>query len=371
MNFRTTLTAAVCSSLLLASLQAQDLLGVAYDGAVVRIDSYTGHVTPLGTGLPGQNALARSTTGVFWSTRRTPQLQYDFTTIDPSTGAATVAFSGQDIRALAQGVGADLYGIRYLGSTCYLVRVDTAGGVAYLVGPTGFAAVQGLTMHQGVLYGWDVFAGLLVVDPATGAANDPFPGIGGPAYQQSLCSHPDGRLLLGGGDSNGPDQLFVVDPATGVAQWIADLSGVRDLRGLEPIGGFAPLLGPGCQGAGGPVQLAVTGWMRGGGTIVASSGNHAPNALGALVFGFSTASHLGQPLPWSLDPAFGTVQCNLYTSIDVHLFGATTAVAPATLQFPIALPPFLAGFRFHLQHVCFEPVAGGMAWSSGRSVQVQ
>jgi hypothetical protein len=371
MNFGHALASLVCGPLLLASLHAQDLLGVAYDGAVVRIDSYTGQVTALGTGLAGQNALARSATGVFWSTRRTTQLQYDFTTIDPMTGAATVAFNGQDIRALAQGVGADLYGIRYLGNTCYLVRVDTAGGVAYLVGPTGFAGVQGLTLHQGVLCGWDVFAGLVVVDPVTGAATDPFPGVGGPAYQQSLCSHPDGRLLLGGGDSNGPDQLFTIDPATGTAQWIADLNGVRDLRGMEPIGGFAPLLGPGCQGVGGTVQLAVSGWMRGGGTIVASSNNHESNALGALVFGLSTTNHLGQPLPWSPDAMFGTVQCNLYTSIDVHLFGITSAAAPATLQYVIALPPFLAGTRFHLQHVCFEPVAGGMSWSSGRSVQVQ
>lgn len=361
----------LATALLAPSLSAQDLLGAAFDGTVVYIDSFTGHVTPVGMGLAGQNGLARSSTGVFWSTRRTASLQYSFTTIDPNTGAATVMFTGQDIRALSPGVGANLFGIRYMSNFSYLVRVDTTGGVAYLIGNTGYSGIQGLTMHQGVLYGWDVFAGLLIIDPTTGAATDPFPAVGGPAYQQSLCSHPDGRLLLGGGNSNGPDQLFSVDPTTGVAQYIADLPGVTDLRGIEPLGGFAPPLGYGCSGAAGPVHLAVTGWMHGGGSLTATSDNHAPNCLGAMAFGFSTTNHLGYTLPLLLDPLFGTNQCRLYTSIDAQVFGTSTATGPATLQFHLGLPAFVSGLQFNLQHVCFEPVPGGMSWSDARTVHVQ
>jgi hypothetical protein len=371
MTRRSPVLLAALAAILVPTLPAQDLLGAAWDGTIVRIDSYTGHVSPLGMGLAGQNGLARSSTGVFWSTRRTSSGTYSFTTIDPTTGTATVAFTGQDIRALSIGPNGNLFGTRQFTNGSTLVRVDTIGGVAYLIGATGFQGIQGLAMHQGVLYGWDVFAGLVIVDPNTGAATDPFPSVGGPAYQQSLCSHPDGRLLLGGGNSNGADQLFVVDPATGIATWIADLLGVTDLRGIEPIGGYAQPLGQGCNGASGPVVLSVTGMLNGGGSLLSTSGNHAPAAFGALVFGFSTASYQGHPLPYLLDPQYGTSQCWLLTSMDALMFDFTSAAAPATLQIGFGLPVWLTGQQFHLQHVCFEPVPGSMSWSGARTIHVQ
>lgn len=358
------------AALLLSVAPAQDLLGVTWNGAVVRIDSYTGSVTFVGNGRSGQNGLAKSSTGLFWSTYRASNGTNSFTTIDPSTGASTVMFNGQDVRALSTGPNGNLYGIRYMTPTNMLIRVDTVGGVPYLVGYTGFTDIQGLAMHQGVLYAWDVFQGLLVVDPNTGAAHDPFPGVGGPPYQQSLCSHPDGRLLLGGGDSSGTDQLFVVDPTTGGTTWQANLHGVSDVRGIEPLGGYAYPLGQGCAGVSGPVTLDVSGLLFAGGSALASSGNHAPNTLGAMVFGLSTTTYGNQGLPYLLDPQFGTAQCWLLTSMDATVFTFTGTTNPAVLQFAFGLPVWLAGQQFTLQHVCFEAVPGSMSWSGARTLRL-
>lgn len=353
-----------------AGLCAQDLLGVTWNGALLLIDSHTAAVYPLGTGFPGQNALTRDASGTFWSTRRLSPSTHFFTNVDPATGTATTSWFGFDTRGLADGPGTTLYAIQF-GGPSQLVQFDGATGVSTAIGPTGFFGIQGLTHHQGVLYAWDVFDGLLVVDPATGAATDPFPGVGGPAYQQSLCSHPDGRLLLGGGDSNGPDQLFEVDPTTGGVTLIGTMPIAYDVRGIEPLGGFATPFGQGCAGAAGPVSLTITGLMQPGGSVTTRSGNHAPNAVGFVVFGFSNTTFAGQNLPYLLDPQFGTANCSVYCSIDVPLTVTTAAASPATMQHVLPLPPAAAGLVFHVQHACVEPVPGGMSWSNAATVHVR
>jgi hypothetical protein len=353
------------------ALPAQDLLGVTWTGTTVLVDSYTGAVTPLGTGLFGQNALARAPNGTFWSTWRNGS-SYGFSTIDPITGAATQGPFGVDIRGLTIGPGSSLYGIREGGvADDLLVQVTVPGGFVTNIGSTGSSSIQGLAMHQGVLYAWDVFVGLMVVDPTTGAATDPFPSVSGPAYQQSLCSHPDGRLLLGGGDSNGTDQLFVVDPATGVASLIGNMVGAVDVRGLEPLGGYAQPIGQGCDGAFGPVGLTVTGRIQPGGSFSSVSTNHAPNAFGIAVVGLSTTSYQGTSLPLLLDPLLGTSNCWLRTSIDASATVFAGAGSPATMQYGFAIPAWASGIVFNVQHACFEPVPGGISWSNAASLHVE
>lgn len=354
----------------LASATAQDLIGVGWSGQVVLVDSMTAAVTPLGFGLPGQNALARDTSGTYWCTTRTTATPYvyGFTQIDPTTGAATVIHTpAVDLRGSCEDFGTGLFAIQD-GGPDRLVQVDVVTGVVTTIGNTGYSSIQGLALHLGVLYAWDLNQGLLIVNPVTGVASDPFPGIGGPTGVQFLCSHPDGRLLVGGGSST--NSLFVVDTNTGLTTLIGVMTGASDLRGLEVLGGFASLFGTPCLGAGGPVQLRVTGNFSAGGTLVASSNNHAPSTLGAMILGISTTSHIGIPLPIDLTPFVGTVGCTLYTSIDATLFGVTTASANPTLDFSFTLGPAAAGAIFHVQHACFDPVPGGMSWSNAASLHI-
>ena len=227
--------------ILTTSLAAQDLLGVNFAGSVYRVDSLTGAAVLLGPGAAGQNCLARDNSGVYWSTRRTgPALAwvYDLITISPTTGAATIVYSNvPDIRGLAYAGGTQLWGIvntvpGSVTSIDDLVLIDTATGTVTSIGPTGMAALQGLTMHQGILYSWDLNLGLVTIDPTTGLATDPFPGAG--AFNgQYLCSHPDGRLIVGPGP--GTAGLHAVDTTTGFTTLIAPLVGASDLRGLDPL----------------------------------------------------------------------------------------------------------------------------------------
>ena len=353
-----------------AHLPAQDLIGVGWAGQVVLVDSMTAAVTPLGTGLPGQNALGHDASGNLWCTTRTSTTPYvyGFTLIDRNTGSATVVHSNTiDMRGFCEAGGTDLFGIND-GAPDRLVRVDTITGTWTTIGSTGYSSIQGLAMHQGTLYAWDLNSGVVVIDPNTGAATDPFPGVTGPTGLQFLCSHPDGRLLAGGGSST--NSLFSIDLTTGAANLIGVMTGATDLRGLESLGGFASPFGVGCSGASGPVTLTVTGNLNAGGNVIAASNNHASNALGAMVFGISTTSHQGLPLPLSLDPLLGTSGCTLYTSIDASVIGFSNSATPATLSFAFNLSPASGGAVFHIQHACFEPVQGGLSWSNAVSVHV-
>lgn len=362
--FRASLIAAALSG----ALSAQDLIGVGWAGQVVRIDSQTAAVTVLGTGTFGQNALARDGRGRLWCTQRTvgTPYVYDLTTIDPNTGAATVQYPGIDLRGLTGGGGSLLYGIT-LSSGSRLVSIDVSSGAITTIGPTGFSSIQGLALHGGVLYGWDLSRGLVTIDPATGAGADPFPAVAGPSALQFLCSHPDGRLLVGGGSSN---SLFSVDTTTGLTTLIGATSGASDLRGVEAITGGSTSYGQACNGTFGPATLTVTGNLRAGGQLITTSVNHATGAPGVLAIGISDALWLGLPLPFSLDPVLGPSGCFLLQSLDVQFAGAAGAGVPADLQFAFPIPNGVGNFTVYLQHACFEPVPGNMSWSNGAAVYV-
>ena len=100
-----------------------------------------------------------------------------------------------------------------------------------------------------------------------------------------------------------------------------------------------------------------------------ASTNHAANALGVLILGFSNTTHASAPLPFSLDPTLGTSGCFLQASIDVNQLGLTGA--GGGLTFPVTLPQWFAGNVVYAQHACFEPVAGGISWSNGITIRVQ
>lgn len=362
-HFRRALVSSV-AAMLAGSLHAQDLLAVTWNGAVLKINSYTGATSYVGNGMQGQNSLARATNGTFWSTRRLGAGLFDFTRIDPATGAATVMFAAPDIRGLSTGPGTTLWGVKDQATSDVLVSINTTNGLVTTIGNLGTPNVQGLALHQGVLYAWDTNAGLMVVNTTTGLATDPFPGVSGPIFLQSLCSHPDGRLLVGGGNSSGIDSIYSVDVSTGGTTLIGAIGapGIDDIRGIEPLAGSITDFGVGCNGAGGPVVHTITGVNQIGGTLVSSSNNHAANAIGLVVFGTSIPAV-------SLDPLLGTSGCSLYVALDGSIALLTGPTAPANLQISFVVTAAMSGSRINVQHACLEPVPGG--WSLSNAVAVQ
>ncbi|MCA8975770.1 MAG: hypothetical protein KDC98_13695, partial [Planctomycetes bacterium] len=142
------------------------------------------------------------------------------------------------------------------------------------------------------------------------------------------------------------------------------VSGVAVVGGS--VSGSWNAFGNTCNGQFGRVTLGITGSMSPGGTFNHVSDNHAPGQLGVAIFGLSSTSYSGNPLPYLLDPMLGTNNCFLNVAIDATQVGFTTAASPATLSFSITIPAGgTGGASFFLQHACFEPVAGGTSWSNG------
>jgi hypothetical protein len=323
---------------LTASLAAQDLLGVNFAGSVYRVDSLTGTATLLGTGSAGQNCLARDDGGVFWSTRRTGATLawvYDLTIIDQLTGAATVIYANvPDLRGLANAGGTILWGIvnTVPGSTTSIdsfVMIDTSTGTITTIGSTGMAALQGLTMHQGVLYSWDLNLGLVTI------ATDPFPGIGS-FNGQYLCSHPDGRLIVGPG--TGAAALHTVDTTTGLTTVIAPLVGATDLRGLDPVGGARCTFR---NGSGINPSACTCTTLPILGTIWSLDVAPGPNTLLTLLFASET--QFG-PFP---------------------LFGGELLIGPTVFEvgtnIPLPALPQYVGYQLSMQGVRLDLVAGSLA----------
>ena len=108
-----------------------------------------------------------------------------------------------------------------------LYTIDVSSGVGTHIGVTGIG-VQGLDFSPtGVLYGWDIFTGLVTIDAATGAATDVNPAVGGLSYPiQTIGFAPDGTLY---GAFN---SLFTMAFATGIPTLVG-AGGYSDVRGIE------------------------------------------------------------------------------------------------------------------------------------------
>ncbi|HEX5053410.1 MAG TPA: hypothetical protein VFZ65_16655 [Planctomycetota bacterium] len=342
---------------LACSASAQDMVAVSWSGDVYALDSFTGAVGWLGMGLPGQNASARDDHGRLWSTANGGGL----TILDPSPVSTSHPLPGftADLRALANGGGQFLVGIEN-GPVDMLVRIDKLSGAKTIIGATGFANIEALDNHNYHLYAWDTVAGLLQVDPATGAAFDVNPAIGAGVQIEWLSTRSDGKLV------GGRNSLYVIDVTTGATSLIANL-GALDLRGADAWQSAAHSFGTGCHGVFGVVGLTATVTPQ---TLSLHSTNHAPNAPGVAIFGLSKTAHGGSPLPLSMDPFLGTVGCSLLTSWHASVPGVTNASGPASLDFQFPIPPLNDLYSFFVQHVVVEPVTGGLSMSNGMVVQV-
>jgi streptogramin lyase len=179
----------------------------------------------------------------------------------------------------------------------------------------------------------------------------------------------NGDYISGGGTG----QVYRVPHGGGAAVLIAtnnSPAGAVDGLAVAFGNGYGVPFGQGCNGAGGPVALTASGTFQVGSLLTTTSTNHAPGALGVLVFGLSNTLNGSIPLPFLLDPLLGTSGCNLYCSIDATLIGFAGASSPAPLSFSFTLTPGFAAHRFYVQHASFEPVPGGLAWSNGLAIAV-
>ena len=227
--------------------RAENLIGITSgfspgSAPIVQIDSQTGQFTTITTGSRSYNALAQNSIGQLFGAWFSGSGENGrISRFDPITGSIQQTFDavtpGSDtVRGLAFDSSDQLFAIvnqnDISGSPTVsddLFTFDLASESTALIGSLGFTAVQGLDISpSGEFYAWDIFDGLLTVDPLTGAATDLNPTIGGTADIQSIVFAPDGTLF--GANEN----LYEIDPATGAFTQIGSGSGL-DVRGIEFI----------------------------------------------------------------------------------------------------------------------------------------
>lgn len=359
MTFTTRRPAAWLTALLaLTSLPAQELLAVDYSGNAYGV-SPTGQRRDLGaTGLTDCNAMARLGSQLFVAARSAGR--HCLATLDPITARATVLFPqlGVDVRALELNPVFSTAGNRTLFGVVNtrtnvddLVTIDVGTGQVATIGSTGRSGIQALAHHGNTLYGWDVVAGLVRIDPSTGVATDPFPAVGTSGVSvQFLCV--DHAFSLVGGNSS----LYRIDPQTGLPSLIGSLGGFVDLRGADRHLGRLSSYGTGCpQGVGGTFMSAGSDAMPGSRFMFASLG-HQPGRNGVMLIGFTQVA-LGM---------VGT-PCLQLTSGDFSV--PFTSSSSGMVKDTLALPGTF-GTVLHLQLVMLENVPGGVVTTNAFKVEM-
>ena len=324
-----------------AEAQTNDMIGVSWTGTTYNVSSSTGAAAALGsTGLPSNNCMASTPSGTIYSIANWGATLVD---INPTTGNpnSTSPTGLVDIRGLAYDPAS---GLLYAIENVVLMSTSTIDELWTLdpntlainfIGQTGRTGIQGLALHQGVLYAYDCCVngiGLVTIDPATGVATDVNPNVGPGTANQFLTS--DGNTLY-----LGRSELLIVDPIT-AAETLVGPTGV-DLRGCD----FKMTAPPGCLGqnyctAAVPNSTGLPGRICATGSLVITANNFFLTAsdlppgqfgyfLGSQTQGFfmppgsagfvclsSNIGRFNQPGNVGQGPTF-TIQVNL-TSIPVN-----------------------------------------------------
>ena len=230
---------AVCFAVVLmhtfASPTKALFLGVGFDfddSDVYRINETIGRRGFIGpSGVPGLNALAANSAGIFYSVARSSTDVAErptdrLVTIDPQSGTATVVatlagITEPAIRALAFAPNDVLFGIHHAATNNTLVRIDTVSGQATVVSPTvASAGMQALDFAaDGTLFSWDIFRGLVTIDTSDGTTTDVNTHQGGSPVIQTIAFAAD-------------DRLFTIDTNTGAFAQLGSLS-LNDIRGMD------------------------------------------------------------------------------------------------------------------------------------------
>lgn len=207
-----------------APATGQELIGIDFLlGDVYRVEARTGTATFVGnTGLDQYlwHSMAKDGQGRILAGYGRFDVPYGIYEIDPATGQATLVVQSDltNIMGMALGPGDRLYAMHEPfnhGRPSELYEVNLMTGATTLIGSTGYWSVQSLAFGQGSLWGWDLDAGLIRIDPLTGGGVDVNPFINdGFNLVQSLCFSDDGILYAADFD------LFIVDLQTGALAFI-------------------------------------------------------------------------------------------------------------------------------------------------------
>ncbi|MFT4512648.1 MAG: hypothetical protein ACI89X_002202 [Planctomycetota bacterium] len=357
-----------CLALFLAatattSLQAQDMIGVTWSGAIYTVQSSSGESSLATPGLFGQNCLARDSQGELWTISRglLGSPTYFLTHLDPSSLDLQIIAVCNDVRSMADAGSGELFAIERQAGGDALSRINTTTGARTFLGNTG-ETIVGMTMHQGLLYAYSAASGVGTLDPLTGAFTDAGP-FGANSSVQWLAERPDGQLIGGG------HAFYTIDVQSGATTNYSQGNPNAFLAGVQPSGMALPF-GTGCYG----VELGVQGSLKAGSLLTTRSiGYPSTGAVvgmaGALIVGTSNQSFQNIQLPIDLDPLLGTTGCSLYVSPDVSELNFTTGGPAPSLFFPVPLPPAIALQTFYLQHAAFD-FTGATYWSNAIELHV-
>ena len=344
-----------------AGLPAQDIIAVNFAGQAFALDSGTGTGTVLGaTGRTGHNGMARSGRQVFVNEMQGSgtTAQHFLDVLDEATGTASrsVALT-RDIRGLAPGGQFKLLGIAQSSPTDDLVSIDLFNGTITVVGSTGLASLQALTLANFTFYGWDLNVGLVRIDHVTGVATDVNPNVAtNGATIQFLMTRSDGKVF------GGQNALYEIDLVTGVPTLIG-IGGYSDLRGAEERFGSIVKFGTGCAG----ISLGMTGTPSAGSSVTSTSTGHEKLRAGILILGVSNQKFGGTPLPLDMDPLLRTSGCSLLVSPDIIVNGTTSL---GTMSFTLPIVNGNNGLVFHFQHAALHQAPGGLAFSNGVTLRI-
>ena len=242
-----TATALLLSSMASSAAFAQYIIGVPVGftpgtSPLVRIDPATGAYATIASSGNSYHALAQNAAGQLYAGWfSTTADNGRVSRISPVTGAPLQTFN-----AVTPGAGS-IRGLSFdtTGRLLAVVNRDDAQGSPTLpddlyeinlgtqtttrIGSLGFLSVQALDVApSGSFFAWDTQAGLLTVNPVTGAAVDVNTSIGGSTEIQSIVFAPDGRLFGAG------DTLYSINPISGAFSQIG-AGGGPDVRGIEWI----------------------------------------------------------------------------------------------------------------------------------------
>ena len=178
-----------------------------------------------------------------------------FFEVDPIS-TLNLGAQSTDVRALSFDLSGTLYMVNNDGNSAdqlddflfSLAMDDFASGNATLVGQimladqTALKGVQAMaTSPLGTFFGWDVFLGLVSIDPASGIATDIDPGDNfdqgsGEGLPGGVSPGVIQGLAFKGGSLFGArNDLFEIDTSSGQATLVGGIGGDGDIRGLAVV----------------------------------------------------------------------------------------------------------------------------------------
>ena len=221
-----------------ASGQPVQFVGLDDGGNIFQIEA-DGSGFSIGNSGFGGSSLANDSAGNFFTITGLPGGIRPLVKIDLETGSGSLStqfdLSGSlNLNNLAFSPTNELFTVAFFdqisppGDDLFKLDIET-GQQTYLGTTLGFSGIQGLDFSpKGMLYGWDVFKGLVIIDSETGQTTDVNDAVDADADIQSIVFTDDGRLF------GGRDALYEINVVTGETTFIGE-GDYDDLRGIEVL----------------------------------------------------------------------------------------------------------------------------------------